>query len=61
MVEYGERALALSEQLAPDELIRLHRFLVDGYRRLREINRARIYFEKLRVLQQDGANGSSDK
>jgi len=61
MVEYGEKALALSEQLAPDELMRLHKFLVDGYRRLREVTKARIYFEKLRNLQQDTSNGSSYK
>jgi len=61
MVEYGERALALSEQLAPDELLRLHKFLVDGYRRLREVNKARIYFERLRNLQHDGTNGFSNR
>lgn len=59
MVEYGEKALALSEQLAADELVRLHKFLVDGYRRLREVNKARLYFEKLRNLQQDPANNGS--
>jgi tetratricopeptide (TPR) repeat protein len=59
MVEYGEKALALSEQLATDELIRLHKFLVDGYRRLREVNKARQYFEKLRNLQQEASTNST--
>jgi tetratricopeptide (TPR) repeat protein len=61
MVEYGERALALSAQLAADELLRLHKLLVDGYRRLREVNKARYYFDKLKILQQDTSNGPSDR
>ena len=61
MVDYAERSLNLAEQLAPDEMVRLHKFLVDGYRRLRDVNKARIYFEKLRTLQHDVADGRAGK
>lgn len=48
MVANGEKALALAEQLTPDELQSLYKLLVDGYRRLGQPEKARFYFEKVR-------------
>jgi tetratricopeptide (TPR) repeat protein len=51
MVENGEKAVALSSQLSPEELKTLYTLLVDGYKRLRQTDKARFYFEKLRGSQ----------
>jgi tetratricopeptide (TPR) repeat protein len=48
MVANGEKAVALAAQLTPDELQSLYKLLVDGYRRLRQPEKARFYFDKVR-------------
>jgi tetratricopeptide (TPR) repeat protein len=48
MVAYGEKAVALASQLTPDELQSLYKLLVDGYRRLRQPEKAKFYFDKVR-------------
>jgi pentatricopeptide repeat protein len=51
LIANGEKAMALSAQLAPDELQNLYKLLVDGYRRAGQVDKARNYFEKLRAMQ----------
>lgn len=51
LIANGEKAMALSAQLAPDELQNLYKLLVDGYRRAGHVDKARNYFEKLRAMQ----------
>jgi tetratricopeptide (TPR) repeat protein len=51
LVENGEKAAALAEHLEPDELLNLYKLLVDGYRRLRQMDKAKVYFEKVRAMQ----------
>jgi tetratricopeptide (TPR) repeat protein len=48
MVANGEKAVALADQLTPDELQALYKLLVDGYRRLRQPDKAKFYFDKVR-------------
>jgi len=51
LITNGEKAVALSSQLAPDELQNLYKLLVDGYRRSGQVDKARNYFDKLRAMQ----------
>jgi tetratricopeptide (TPR) repeat protein len=51
LVQNAEKAVALSEQLASDELLALYKLLVDGYRRLNRMEDARVYFEKIKAMQ----------
>ncbi|MDZ7292791.1 MAG: hypothetical protein ONB44_23740 [candidate division KSB1 bacterium] len=51
MIANAEKALALSWQLDADELQNLYKLLVDGYRRLNQTEKAKYYFEKLRLMQ----------
>jgi tetratricopeptide (TPR) repeat protein len=48
MVDHGEKAVALASQLSPDELQSLYKLLVQGYRRLRQMDKAKFYFDKVR-------------
>jgi hypothetical protein len=48
MVANGEKAVALASHLTPDELQSLYKLLVDGYRRLRQPEKAKFYFDKVR-------------
>jgi hypothetical protein len=50
-VPSGEKAVALSQQLDPEELVKLYKLLVDGHRRLRQMDKAKFYFEKLKAMQ----------
>jgi tetratricopeptide (TPR) repeat protein len=51
VIANGEKAVALSSQLAPDELQNLYKLLVDGYRRSGQVDKAKNYFNKLRTIQ----------
>jgi hypothetical protein len=51
----AEQAYRLVHQLDPDEVINLHKLLVQNYRRLGEFDKAKRHFEALVRLQ----NGSS--
>jgi pentatricopeptide repeat protein len=51
LIANGEKAMALSVQLSPDELQNLYKLLVDGYRRAGQVDKARNYFDKLRAMQ----------
>jgi hypothetical protein len=46
----GENALALSGQLTSEQLKKLYRLLIDSYRSKNEMDKARVYFDKLRTM-----------
>jgi hypothetical protein len=50
-VQNAEKAEALAEQLAHEELLKLYKLLVDGNRRLNQMDKARLYYEKFKALQ----------
>jgi len=51
LIANGEKAVALSAQLAPDELQNLYKLLVEGYRRSGQVDKAKSYFDRLRAMQ----------
>ncbi len=51
VVQDGEQAYHLRHQLQPEEVLRLHRLLVQNYRRLGEFNQAKMHFDELQRLQ----------
>lgn len=58
-IKDGEKAFALAHQLEADELINLHRLLINSYRRVRDFENARLHLEMLKVIQQGASDGTS--
>jgi tetratricopeptide (TPR) repeat protein len=50
-IKNGENALKFRDQLTAEQLKNVYKFLVDGYRSKRQMDKARDYFEKLKAMQ----------
>ena len=60
-IEDAEKALALTHHLTPDEVVSLHKMLINSYRRTRQFDKAKVHMEELRRLEQGGADGSASR